>query len=354
MSRYHLLIPLLCVALAACAAAPPPVPATPTPTQATLRIYNWDTYISPDLLARFSRETGMQVEYDTYGSNEEMLAAVQARPGAYDIIVPSDYMVTIMRRAGLLAALDHASVPNLVNIDPLFVNPSFDPANRYCAPYLWGTLGIGYNRNATGREVTSWADLFDPAFAGRISLLDDPRSTLGMILLSLGYSPNTTDPDEIAAAYNFLTAHADQIAAYAPDNGQNMLADGQVAMAFEFSGDIFQVMTGHPDLRYSIPKEGSLIWIDNMCILKSSPNKAAAERFINFILAPDVGAELASYTRYSSPNTAALELISPEDRNNPALYPSQETRSRLFFLTDVGGQANALYNETWQRLTHGR
>ncbi|NTW97641.1 MAG: spermidine/putrescine ABC transporter substrate-binding protein, partial [Oscillochloris sp.] len=187
-----------------------------------------------------------------------------------------------------------------------------------------------------------------------VSLLDDPRSTLGMVLLSLGYSPNTTNPDEIAAAYDFLAARAAQIAAYAPDDGQDLLADGQVDLAFESSGDIFQVMAEHPDLRYSIPAEGSLIWIDNMCVLKSSPNKAAAERFINFILAPDVGAELASYTRYSSPNTAALDLISAEDRDNAALYPTDATRSRLFFLVDVGGQANELYNELWARLTHNR
>jgi spermidine/putrescine transport system substrate-binding protein len=355
MPKYRALLALTCLILVACAvgqpSAPTPVPASAKPT---LRIYNWDTYIDTDLLARFSRETGVQIKYFTYGSNEELLAAVQQRPDDYDIIVPSDYMVTIMRRKGLLAPLDPASVPNMANIDPLFVNPSFDPANRYCAPYLWGTMGIGYNRAATGRDIQSWADLFDPAFAGRVSLLDDPRSTLGITLLSLGYSPNTTSPTEIAAAQDFLAQHADQIAAYAPDNGQDLLAKGSVDLAFEFSGDIFQIMAEHPDLRYSIPKEGSLIWIDNMCILKSSPRRAIAERFLNFILAPDVGADLASYTRYSSPNLAALSQISPEDRANPALYPTEETRRHLFFLVDVGGAATKLYNTAWDSLRHRR
>ncbi|MEI7644440.1 MAG: spermidine/putrescine ABC transporter substrate-binding protein [Chloroflexales bacterium] len=349
MSRYRALIALICIGLAACAARPPVAP-DPSPAPVALRIYNWDTYIDPDLLARFSRETGVPIRYSTYGSNEEMLAAVQARPEDYDIIVPSDYMVTIMRRKGLLAPLDPASVPNMTNIDPLFVNPSFDPANRYCAPYLWGTNGIGYNRAATGRDIQSWADVFDPAFAGRVALLDDSRATLGLALLGLGYSPNTTSPTEIAAARDFLAQHAGQIATYALDNGQDLLASGAVDLVLESSGDIFQMMAGNPDLRYSIPAEGSLIWIDNMCILKRSPNRASAERFLNFILTPDVGANLASFTRYSSPNLAALSQISPQDRANLALYPTEAMRRRLFFLVDVGGAATKLYNSAWDSL----
>ncbi|MEI7771302.1 MAG: spermidine/putrescine ABC transporter substrate-binding protein [Chloroflexales bacterium] len=353
MHRYQALLALACIILAACAAGGPAAPA-PSPAPRPLRIYNWDTYIDTDLLVRFSRETGVPIQYFTYGSNEEMLAAVQDRPDSYDIVVPSDYMVTIMRRKDLLAPLDAASVPNMANIDPLFVSPSFDPANRYCAPYLWGTHGIGYNRAATGRDIQSWADLFDPAFAGRVALLDDPRATLGVTLLSLGYSPNTTSPTEIAAARDFLAEHAGQIATYARDNGQDLLASGAVDLALESSGDIFQKMAGNPDLRYSIPSEGSLIWIDNMCILKSSPNRASAERFLNFILAPDVGADLASITRYSSPNLAALSKISPEDRANPALYPTEQDRRRLFFIVDVGGVATKMYNAAWDSLIRAR
>jgi spermidine/putrescine transport system substrate-binding protein len=175
-----------------------------------------------------------------------------------------------------------------------------------------------------------------------------------VILLSLGYSPNTTSPSEIAAARDYLASHTGQIAAFAGDTGQDLLAKGQVDLAYEFSGDIFQVMAENSDLRYSIPAEGSLIWIDNMCVLKSSPNKALAERFLNFILSPDVGADLASYTRYSSPNLAARELISPADRDDPSLYPTEQTRSRLFFLVDVGGPATKLYNDAWASLVRRR
>ncbi|NTW03068.1 MAG: spermidine/putrescine ABC transporter substrate-binding protein, partial [Oscillochloris sp.] len=220
--------------------------------------------------------------------------------------------------------------------------------------YLWGTIGIGYNHTAIEREIHSWSDLFDPTFAGRVALLDDPRTTLGIILLSLGFSPNTTDPVEITAAQNFLSRHANQINTYAPDDGQDLLANGNVDLVLEFSGDILQIMTKNPNVHYSIPAEGSLIWIDNMCILRNSPNKASAERFINFILDPNIGADLASYTRYSSPNIAALNQISAEDRNNQALYPTNEIRERLFFLVDVGGQATELYNEAWEHLGQHR
>lgn len=354
MPRYCLLLIVHLFLLCGCGTSSSAIAERPTATTRVLRIYNWDTYINPDILDRFSAETGVAIIYKTYSSNEEMLAEVEANPQAYDIVVPSDYMVAMMRNDGYLAALNRANIPNLINIDPLFSNPSFDPANRYCVPYLWGTLGVGYNIKATGREITSWNDIFDPAFAGRVALLDDPRSTLGFVLLNLGYSPNTTNPDEIMAAYTFLENRGDQITAYAPDDGQDMLAAGSVDIAYESSGDIFQVMSSDPNLRYSIPKEGSLIWIDNICILKQSANKAIAEQFINFILDAEIGAELANYTRYSSPNIAALERISSADRQNTALYPDAETRNRLFFLVDVGEEANALYNDTWEDLTNER
>lgn len=340
---------LLALVLAACAA--PEASPTPTTAPVVLRILNWDTYIDPDLLDRFAAETGVRVEYSTYASNEELLAMVQAAPNSYDLVVPGDYMVPIMRRAGLLAPLNKANLPNLANLDPLFVSPAYDPANRHCVPYLWGTMGIGYNIAATGRPITRWADVFEPEFAGRVALLDGERYILGLTLLGLGHSPNSTDPDEIAAARDFLRAHRDQIAALAPDDGQERLRRGEVDLAFEWSGDMLQVMAENPNLRYAIPAEGSIIWTDNMCVLAGSPNQELAERFINFILEPEIGAALANYTRYSTPNRAALALIDPADRANPTLYPDDETRKRLFFLVDVGSEGAALYARAWRELS---
>jgi len=256
-------------------------------------------------------------------------------------------MVEIMRNADLLAPLDKNNIPNLTNVDPSFVSPAYDPGNRYCVPYQWGTLGIGYNIKATGRELTSWQDLFDPAFAGRVSLLADARLTMGVVLLYLGYSPNTTSGIEIAKARDFLVEHAAQIAEYAPDTGQDLLTAGTVDVAFEWSGDIFQAMEESADIRYVIPQEGSLIWTDNMCILATAPHKEMAEKFINYVLKPEVGAAISNYVRFGSPNQAAMPLLNQEDRDNPALYPSDEVRQRLFFLADVGPEATKLYEAAW-------
>lgn len=312
-----------------------------------LSIYNWDTYIDPAILTGFEQEFGVTINYSIYASNEEMLETIQAGPVDYDIVVPGDYMVEIMRREGLLAPLNRDNVPNLANVDPSFLSPAYDPGNRYCVPYQWGTIGIGYDIETTGGEIRGWKDFFDPAYAGRISMLDDARESLGVALLYLGYSPNTTAAAEIAAARDFLIEHSEHIMAYAPDTGQDLLVAGEVDLVFEWSGDIFQVMEDEPDIRYVIPEEGSIVWTDNMCILASAAHQELAEMFINYVLEPEIGAALSNYTHYSSPNQAALFLVDAADLENPALYPSAEVRERLFFLVDVGPEAAQLYEQAW-------
>jgi spermidine/putrescine transport system substrate-binding protein len=328
--------------------APPPT--APVTAPAELNIYNWDTYIDPAVLTDFEQKFGVKIRYDLYESNEAMLESVQAGPNDYDIVVPGDYMVDIMRQADLLAPLNKENIPNFGNVAQAFVSPAYDPGNRYCAPYQWGTLGIGYNVKTTGSlrsEISSWQDLFDPAFAGRVALLADMRLTMGMVLLYLGYSPNTTNADEINEARDFLIAHADQIAAYAPDTGQDLLLSGDVDLAYEWSGDIFQAMEENPDIRYVIPEEGSIIWTDNLCILATAPHKEMAEKFINYVLEPEVGAAISNFVHFGSPNQAAMPLLEEADRNNSALYPSDKVKQRLFFIADVGPDATALYEAAW-------
>lgn len=315
---------------------------------AILRFYNWDTYIDPQILANFEQQYNVAIDYQIYDSDIDMLEELRAgATDQYDLVVPSDFNVTIMRNEDLLAPLNKDNIPNLANIQATFVNPVFDPANRHCAPYQWGTVGIGYNIKTTGREIKGWSDFFDPAFAGRVAMLDDYRTTMGIVLLILGYSPNTTNSGQIAEAAEFLKLQANQISAYTGDDGQDLLVAGEYDMVVEWSGDIFQVMEDNPDIRYVIPEEGSIIWTDNICIPADAPHKELAESFINYLLEPAVGAALSNYVQYATPNQAALPFINEEDLNNPAIYPPDEVRQRLFFLIDVNLAADAIYEDTW-------
>jgi len=348
----------LVVLVSACVprATPTPQPATeaaPVAEENVLNIYNWDDYMDETLLTDFEEEYGITINYSTYLSNEELIDVLLAGPVEYDLVVPSDYAVAILRSESKFGSLDKANIPNFDNIDPAFLNPVYDPGNRYCIPYQWGTTGIGYNIKATGRELKGWSDVFDPAFAGRVSFLEEPRESFAAILLYLGYSPNTTNPIEINAAAEFLKSHADFIATYAPDTGQDLLASGEVDIALEYSGDIFQIMAENPDIRYVIPQEGTMIWSDSLCLLATAPHKENAEKFMNYLLEPEVGAALSNYLRYATPNQAALPFLNEEDRNHPGLYPSEEVRSRMFFFADVGA-AGQLYEDAWNDVMANR
>jgi spermidine/putrescine transport system substrate-binding protein len=319
-----------------------------------LNIYNWSTYIAPDTIPAFEEEFGVTVNYDLYEDNEELLAKLQGGNPGYDIIVPSDYMVEIMVGQDMLETIDHGNIPNIENVDPTFADPAFDPGMAHCVPYQWGTMGIGYNEAKVGRPIDSWSVFFEGSdeFAGRIAWLDDTRAVLGVGLLMLGYDMNTTDPDQINEAKELVAAYKDNIAAFAPDTGQIMLDEGEVDITLEWSGDVFQVMEENPDVRYVIPKEGAIVWTDNLCIPKNAPHKELAEKFINFILDAQIGADLSDYIRYGTPNAASLPLINAEDRNNPGIYPSEDTMKRLEFIVDVG-EATLLYDQAWTEIKSG-
>ncbi|MCI0397365.1 MAG: spermidine/putrescine ABC transporter substrate-binding protein [Chloroflexi bacterium] len=347
---YFLFALLGLVACAGASLAPTPTTEPTRGEEKVLNIYNWDTYIDPAILADFEEQFGITVNYETYENNEALLSAVESPNANYDIVVPTDYMVAIMRQRELLVPLRKENIPNFKNVDPAFLNSAFDPGNRYCAPYQWGTVGIGYNIEATDKEIKSWADFFDPAYAGRVALLDDARPTLGIVLLYLGYSPNTTNPAEIVQARDFLVERREEIVAFAPDTGQDLVVNGEADLVMEWSGDIFQVMEENSDIRYAIPEEGSVIWTDAACIPITATHRDEAELFINYILEPEVGAALSNFIRYATPNQAAFPMIIEADRNNPALYPSEQVRERLFFLVDLGPDTE-LYEQAWQEIT---
>ena len=311
-----------------------------------LNVYNWDTYIGDETLSNFSSTTGIEVQYDLYANLEEMFAKFQAGNPGYDVIVPSDYMLETMIAADMLVELDKSKLPNFEHVDPNFLNPSFDPGCKYNIPYFWGSVGLGYRKSKLG-EVDSWGALFDnPDLAGRMAMLADSRFVMGVALLYLGFSANTTNPDEINAARDLLIETKKNLKGFVPDSGQDMLIAGDIDLVMEWNGDILKVMEEDDDLTYVIPKEGTVIWIDGLSIPKGAPNVENAYKFLNFIHEPKVKAEIANTIHYATTNSSAKEFISPEDLANPAIYASDDVVAKSQALSDVGDSLQ-LYDAAW-------
>jgi spermidine/putrescine transport system substrate-binding protein len=258
-------------------------------------------------------------------------------------------MVEIMIAQNMLQQLNEANIPNLVNIDPRFRNMPFDPDNIYSVPYQWGTTGLGINTRFVTEIIDSWDVLWNPTYAGRISVLDDMRSGMVPALKKLGYSVNTRNEMELAEARNLMFAQKAMVRTYSSETYIDLLKSGDIWIAQGWSGDIFQVMKENPDIIFVIPREGSYIWVDNMVIPKGAPNRTTAEAFINYILRDNVGAAISNYTGYSTPNRAALPLVDEDLLNNETMYPPDDVLNRLEFMHDVG-TATALYNRIWNEI----
>lgn len=316
--------------------------------QQVLSIYNYASYIAPDAIAQFEKENNVKIQYDTFENSDALYAKLkQGNPG-YDLIFPADYMVKIMVKEDLIEPLNINNIPNHKNLDAKYINQAFDPGNKYSLPYQWGTMGIGYNTKVTKGEINSWASMFDSKYAAKIAWQDDARYTFAGVLIYLGFDPNTTNPEEINKARDLLIKNKNIIAAFVPDTGQTLLDQGEVNLTMEWSGDIFQVMKENPNLRYAIPKEGTIIFSDNMAIPKGAVHKELAEKFINFVLLPEVGAKISNFTHFGTPNKLAIEkgLIDPKDLKNPQIYPADKAFAKMKFLQDVG-DATALYDRAW-------
>ena len=314
-----------------------------------LNVYNWDTYIGENTLANFTKLSGIKVQYDLYANNEELFAKLKEGNPGFDLIFPADYMVETMTGLNMLVPLDHAKIPNIKNIDPdpNFSNPAYSPGMKYAIPYMWGTIGIGYRKSKFKTPPTSWKVLLDSdEFKGKIALLADQRACIGITLKYLGYKLNSTNPKEIAQARDLLIKQKPNIKSFAEDNGQDLLLSGECDVVMEWNGDIVQVMAEDDDIGYLVPKEGGVVWIDNMCIPMGAPHPENAHAFINYILDPKVNADIANFVHYGTPNAAAREYILPEDLKNTAIYPSASAISASEVIVDVGAKAK-LFDEAW-------
>jgi len=317
----------------------------------TLNVYNWTTYIAEDTISNFEQLCGVTVNYNTYASDTDMLDELRNGNPGYDIVVPTNPTVSLLVAEGLLEPLNFANIPNFANINPRFKNPPYDLQNLYTVPYQWGTVGVGYNRTAVGKDITSWNDVFN--YQGPVAWLDESRPMLGIALNLLGDSPNTGDSRVIDAASQYLIAHSANVFAIAPDTGQDLLADHSVNIAIEYNGDIFQIIQACQcsDFQYTIPDEGSLIWIDNLAIPSGAPNKALAEVFIDYILNAQVGADISNFTAYASPNQTAVDegLIDSLYLDNTAIYPDAALLSKLFYVV-TNPTVEQDYTDAWDQV----
>lgn len=320
-----------------------------------LHIFHWSEYIDPEIYTQFEEEFGVHVVEDNFASNEDLLAKLQAGATGYDIIVPSDYMVAIMVNQGMLAKLEKSNIPNLENLDPKFTDLPFDPNGDYSVPYQWGTTGIGYRSDLIDEEITSWTALFDPAqaeqYKGKISMLNDVRETVGAALKYLGYSVNSTDPDQLEEAKELLMQQKPLLAKYDSQAYGDALASGDVAIAHGWSGDVFVAQAENENITYVIPQEGGVIWVDNLAIPATTKGdrKYTAEVFINYLLRPKIGAQITNWVWYGSPNAAAEPYINEEILNDPAIYPPPDVMEKLEFIRDVG-EATTVYDRIWTEI----
>ena len=322
-----------------------PVAAT---AQGELNLYNWGDYINPAVLERFTEETGIEITLDTYGSNEEMLAKIQAGATGYDIVFPSVHMHDIMYQLGLLAETGIGSHPDFKNIDPQFVRAKTDPEADYCLPYAWGNVGIVYNKEQAG-EVDGWKDFFALGDDGKqIILLDDLRETIGIGHIMNGTSVNSTDEAEVEAAAEYVLQRIDAVSAFSYDSIP-LVTSGDVAAAHWYVGANIFVAENPDILGYVIPEEGATMYQEDMCVLDSAPNMENAIKFLEFYLQPEIAALNVEQQMNGTPNIPAQDLIPEEIASNPTIYPPQDVLENLQLFEDLGRDLQ-LYNREWTRI----
>jgi len=366
MKRHALVLVAGIFVAAACAQQPAATepPATPMPAATSERcgdptqlsdqlfFYTWVEYIDPAIKDQFESECGVTIVEDNFDSNETLLAKIQAGGANYDVIVPSDYMVSIMIDEGILEPLDFSVITNIDGYGAGFTHQYFDPEQAYTVPYFFGTSGLAVDTNVIAEPVDSWSMVFEPSpeACGKISMLDDERETIGAALMYLGYSINDTDPAHLEEAKNLLVQQAPCVLTYDSQTNDDLIIQGETVIGHMWTGDA--ILAGLPDyggregIAYLIMQEGTTIWQDNLAIPVGAPNKYTAMVFINFLSDPEIAAQNAEYVGYGSPNEAAHELIDPEIMADEGIYPSAETFERLQWIEDVG-DALELYDLTW-------
>jgi spermidine/putrescine transport system substrate-binding protein len=307
------------------------------PEEKALNFYNWSDYVAKSTIPDFQKQTGIKVTQDFFSSNEELLAKLQAGGTGYDVIVPSDYMVSIMIKSDILEPLDMSKIPNFKNVGANYKGLGYDPDNQYSVPYQWGTTGILYNEQRLGKLEPSWDPMWDPDNKGKIGMLNDERETPGAALYKLGYSVNATEKEQLDEAEAELKKQKPLLRGYF-DSTQNrpLVINGDLLLGHVFSGDAFLALSSNENLDYIIPEPAATRWTDNMAIPKGAEHPDNAHKFINYILGAKTGAALSNYTYYNTPNEASLPMIDGALRKLPGYELEPSVFDRLQIIEDVG------------------
>ncbi|WP_265087862.1 ABC transporter substrate-binding protein [Psychrobacter urativorans] len=320
----------------------------------TLNLYNWSEYMPQEILEGFKKETGINVNYTTFDSNEAMYAKLKLLDDSsqYDLAIPSTYYVEKMAKEGLLQELDKSKLSNFKNLDTSFTNTKVDPENKYSIPYMWGSTGLAINGDVIDpATVNSWNDLWRPEYKNQVMLMNDMREVFGMALLTLGYSGNSRNPEEIKAAYDKLTTLMPNVKTFNSDATRIPYIEGETNIGMTWNGEAVMANNeGLTSLVYKFPSEGAILWMDNFVIPKNAKQVDAAYKFIDYLLRPENAKIVSEEIGYASPNLAARELMPEDVRNNPVIYPSQEVLSKAEFQEDVGDDALQVYQQYWDKL----
>ena len=321
-------------------------------TERTINVYNWGEYIDESILEEFEEETGIHVNYKTFASNEMLYSAIKGGGNNYDVIFPSDYMVARMREEGMLRELDYSKIPNAANIDPRYLNPAYDPEQKYSIPYMWGTTGIIYNTTMVDEAPTCWMDLFTTELKGQVLIFDNPRDCIGLALKALGYSFNTTNKDEIAEAADLLIRQKEEgiVQAYVMDQIFDKMINNEAAIGTYYAGDYLTMVEENPDLAFVQPEEGSNLFVDAMCIPTCSKNYEDALAFINFMCRDDIVLRNCEETGYSSPSVTAMELMDEEMASDPIAYPGEDILDKAETFGGLPGDTLTFYDHEWIRI----
>lgn len=315
----------------------------------TLNVFNWGDYIEEEVLASFTETTGIQVNYTTYATNEDMYTKIKNGGSEYDVLFPSDYMIEKMIKEDMLETLDLNNIPNMEHIDGRFRNLPYDPNETYSVPYMWGTLGILYNTTMVEEEIDSWDILWDEKYSKSIFMYDSLRDSIGIALKRLGYSLNTLNANDLKAAKDILIEQKPIVRAYVGDSVKHSMIGREAAMALVYSGDAIFCMEENDELDYVVPVEGSNVWYDAMVIPKDSKHKKEAEMFINYLCEPEIALLNTEYIGYSTVNASAFKMLPEETQNDPVYWTPDDVFYKCETFLDLGDFL-AEYNKAWTEI----